>query len=80
MSLIAVILAASLVLTIGLFLRHIAGLERAWTAERRELLTRIQRPELVPLPRSGPVALPDPEPDERDLVGTVAFIPDLEEE
>lgn len=80
MTIIAIILAASLVAIVGLFLHHIAALERAWTVERRELLTRIQRPELVPLPRSEPVALPDPEPDERDLVGTVAFIPDLEEE
>lgn len=26
--------------------------EKRWASERRELLTRIQRPELVPIPRS----------------------------
>lgn len=48
---------------------------RATLAERRELLTRIQRPDLVPIPK-GPVPPPRPAPDPRDLmskVGTVQF-------
>ena len=47
-----------------------------WALERRQLCDRIQRPE-QPLPAPPrQVALPDPEPDEYDLVGTVRFDPE----
>lgn len=46
----------------------------AWLAERKELLTRVQRPELIPLPERPDI--PDEEyrefeADDIDLVGTV---------
>lgn len=49
----------------------------AWTAERAQLLTRIQRPDLVPIPRARPAARDhDGEParpDQSHLVGQVAL-------
>lgn len=49
----------------------------AWTAERAQLLTRIQRPDLVPIPRARPAARDsDSEParsDQSHLVGQVAL-------
>lgn len=50
--------------------------ERRWASERRELLTRVQRPDLIPVAR--PSATPTPQPDipARDRmakVGTVNF-------
>lgn len=50
----------------------------AWTEERRELLNRIQRPEVV---QAGPVAdfpTPDVEQDELGLVGSIVHDPDYE--
>jgi hypothetical protein len=48
--------------------------ERAeWTAERRELLNRIQRPEYAPMPVHEWTYQPDDDgPDEINLVGTIA--------
>lgn len=51
--------------------------EMQWAEERRELLNRIQRPEMVPQRVSDPLTLPDPEPDEIELVGTHFYDPDL---
>jgi hypothetical protein len=45
---------------------------QAWAAERRELLNRIQHPQLVPLPAVDYRAPPPEEPDGFDLVGTIA--------
>lgn len=45
---------------------------RAWTEERRELLTRIQRPEYVPVAPMPVFQAPESEPDEINLVGTIA--------
>ena len=48
-----------------------------WALERRELLNRIQHPEFVPTtPRS--LSLPEQEPDEWNLVGTIAPPPENE--
>lgn len=47
--------------------------ERAWTEERRELLNRIQHPDLLPLvdlPKRKPRDMPT---DEFDLAGTIDF-------
>lgn len=46
-----VALVAALVAVVVLFLRRQREQEQAWTDERRELLTRIQRPEIVPIKR-----------------------------
>lgn len=59
--------------------RHIVERERTWDLERGSLLTRIQHPEVIPVPRpvevNGEELVPDhgdPEPqDDIDLVGTV---------
>ena len=50
-----------------------------WFLERRELLTRIQAPQYVPLGDATSFEVPDAEPDESNLVGTVAE-PDDEQE
>ena len=57
-----------------LFLRAQQTAERAWADERRELLNRIQRPDMVPLTAAKPFIAPDPEPDEIDLVGVVQVL------
>lgn len=48
---------------------HAQELERV-AVERRELLNRVQRPEHVPI-GYDPVELPEQEPDEWNLVGTI---------
>lgn len=68
---IAAILAVALVVVVRLFLRHQAALESAWADERRELLTRIQRPEMVPVPTGAPVVFPEQEDDDWGAVGTI---------
>lgn len=45
--------------------------EAAWTAERRELVTRIQAPERIPVDASAAFVVPEREPDEWNKVGTV---------
>jgi hypothetical protein len=51
--------------------------EAAWTEERRELLTRIQRPELVPAPRGSVKQSPPPkDAHEFASVGTVVPLRD----
>lgn len=53
-----------------------AELELEWAKERRELLNRVQRPELhVPQPAEH-FEFPDPEPDDAHLVGTIAPPPE----
>ena len=69
MTVIAVVEAVALVILAFLFLHHLSQSERAWTLERRELLTRIQRPELIPTDQARELVIPDDEPDEIDLVG-----------
>lgn len=58
------------------FLRHIAQREAQITQERRELLERIQRPELVPLHHRPDFLEPEIELDEIGLVGTIAPPPE----
>lgn len=76
MTIIAAVLALALVAVVYLMLRHAAEAERAWTAERRELLSRIQRPELLPSPTGEPFAFPDTEPDQLELIGTIQEPPE----
>ena len=46
-----------------------------WALERRELLNRIQHPEFVPT-TPAQFELPEQEPDEWNLVGTIAPPPE----
>ena len=78
MTIIACLEAVALVAVVVLFLRSRASsdaqtaIEReSWAAERRELLNRVQRPEILPL---VPADFKVPEPSEQDdshLVGAV---------
>ena len=66
------ILAVALVAVVHLLLRYHRQAESTWEKERRELLNRIQRPEVVPLPDVPGFVLPEPEEDFSALVGTIA--------
>lgn len=67
------LLAVALVVVVAAFLRHQAAQEAAWAAERRELLSRITHPEV--LPTRSPVAfeVPDVVPDDSNLVGQINY-------
>ena len=69
----ACIEAVCLLVVVALFLRFHAAQAAAWTSERSELLTRIQRPEMLPLQAAPQYVVPDPELDESALVGTIHF-------
>ena len=73
MTVIAAILAAGLVAVVWCFLRHIRQLEQAHTTERRELMTRIQHPEIVPQDTPPTFPTPEPEVDLSALVGTINY-------
>ena len=47
--------------------------QRAWTVERRELLNRVQRPEVTPFTPVEAFAYPEAEADGIEEVGTVKF-------
>lgn len=57
-----------------------AAILRRNDAERRELLERIQRPERIPLAEVPGFVLPEAEPDEYELVGSVSYANDDEVE
>ena len=44
---------------------------REWASERRELLNRIQRPELLPIAPERDFVIPEVEPDEFDMIGSI---------
>ena len=78
LGILAVALTAALVLVVRYFLADISEREDAislerigWVEERRELLNRIQRPEYVPTMPVMDFRVPELEPDEFDLVGTM---------
>lgn len=77
LAVIAGLLAVALVAVVYLGADHLRRSEHAWFEERRELLNRIQRPEMLPQSVSAVVPLPEPEPDEIRLVGTMHFDPSL---
>lgn len=52
--------------------RFHASQAKAWAQERRELLNRVQRPEVIPQAAPEMWAMPEMLPDESNLVGTVA--------
>jgi hypothetical protein len=62
-----------LVLAVRWFVTAQAEAEARWSLERRELLNRIQRPEAVPLHPVANFQAPDTEPDDIELVGTIAY-------
>lgn len=72
MIIVASIEAIALVAVVLAFLRHHAINEKVHTTERRELLNRIQHPERVPTEPAVPFIFPEPDPDELELVGTIA--------
>jgi hypothetical protein len=45
---------------------------REWASERSELLNRIQAPDRLPAAQIVDFEFPEPEPDEFNLVGTIA--------
>ena len=52
--------------------RHEFNAEReSWVRERGELLSRIQRPDRIPVAPVPTFMMPDLEPDRSNLVGTV---------
>jgi hypothetical protein len=74
----AVIVAVSLIM-LRIILSLLDGRREAeaqWVLERRELLTRIQRPEIVPTRDVAEFELPEREPDEWGKVGAVDIDPD----
>ena len=73
LTIIAVAQTVALVAISLAFLKHVRSREQEITVERRELLTRIQHPELIPVPRDTRTPLPEPEPDESNLVGTINY-------
>lgn len=48
-----------------------------WALERRELLNRIQKPEVLPMPSFGQFSAPEQPADEFNLVGTIRNDPEL---
>ena len=44
---------------------------REWASERRELLNRIQRPEVLPVVSERDFVIPEVEPDEFDMIGSI---------
>jgi hypothetical protein len=70
---IAVIEAVALVVVVLAFLWDRRQTESVWTAERRELLNRVQFPDRMPTEASAEFRLPELEPDEIGLVGTIKY-------
>lgn len=68
--------AAVIVAAVFLCLRHISQLEASWADERRELLNRIQRPEIVPVKPTEGYVIPDQEPDGWNDIGEIVYDPD----
>lgn len=66
------------VLLLALLLQQMrahAVAEAAWSVERRELCSRIQAPERVPVEASGEYAIPEREADDWNKVGSVDIDP-----
>jgi hypothetical protein len=67
----AIVTALAYVSTVAMFLRADQAKDARYAAERRELLTRIQHPERIPVDAAPPQDLPDREPDGWGDVGSV---------
>lgn len=66
-------LVTALVLVVRLLLQRITTAETAVADERRELLNRIQRPDVLPIASSTPFVVPEQEPDDIGEVGEITF-------
>lgn len=84
MIVVSCVLAAALVaVVVALVREHRKAVERltsahraseeAWIVERRELVNRVQAPERIPLTAPTHFEMPEMEPDESHLVGTVNY-------
>jgi hypothetical protein len=78
MIIVACVLVAALVVVVVVLARsqaaqrHEFAQEReSWREERGELLSRIQRPDRIPVAPAPTFMMPDLEPDRSNLVGTV---------
>jgi len=85
-TIVAIVLAAALVVVVVVFVRYqtardqrFAEVERAYVLERRELLNRIQRPDMIPVRAPDAFVQPESEPDQIDLVGVIMEPPGEEE-
>lgn len=76
MIIVACLEAAALVAVVHLLLRHHTQSETAWTAERRELVSRIQAPDRIPIRETAEMVIPEREEDEWATVGRVDIDPD----
>jgi hypothetical protein len=76
MTVVAALALVALVAAIALFSRDRDRSEARWTLERRELLNRIQRPEMVPLPTAEGFVVPERLPDEWAQVGQIDIDPE----
>lgn len=77
MIIVASIEAVALVLVVWILIRHMRMLDESWVLERRELINRVQFPHAMPVTPSEPFTVPEPEPDDLHLVGSIL---NLEEE
>ena len=53
-----------------------AEAQQQWAEERRELVTRIQAPERVPVPAATEFVIPESKPDEWATAGQIEFDPE----
>jgi hypothetical protein len=71
MTIVAVVEAVALVVVVYLLLRDHHHQHQAWARERRELITRIQHPEIVPIEPAPDWTPPVFEEDNIDEVGMI---------
>ena len=67
------LLCAALVVVVWLLTRHYSEQLREAARERSELLSRIQRPDRLPVTAAAFPELEEPEPDDLNLVGTITY-------
>lgn len=73
MTVVASLEALAIVAIVFLLLRSHSSQATAWALERRELLNRVQRPEVLPFASASQYVLPEPEVDELERVGTITY-------
>lgn len=70
------LVALAIIVVLIVVLRAHADAHAQWAAERRELVTRIQAPERIPIVPAGEYVIPEREPDEWAKVGQVDIADD----
>ena len=73
MTIVACLEAIALVALTWVLLRHFREQTAQWAVERRELLNRIQRPDHIPVAAHPDFVMPELEPDDIGLVGTITY-------